>query len=201
MTQQYGLNDQIWSCVLFVIDRAMFAPACLSHEIITRKWVFCLCPVLLLWYWWCCYSPVPLQPLVWLSVYVALSVVTGWMCMSRARLCLVLCSAGTAASRTAFVTTAVIALRLVHARYIWSTAAHGLTATRRALRSEIRWPDRKWASSSSSLIWALTCSEWHSSRAWRLAHYWACSIMATEPCTQKLNEIIHTHTHTITSMS
>lgn len=147
----------IWLNAFCVTDRAMFAPACLSHEIITRKWVFCLCPVLLF---------LILTMLLFQSArgpffdspYTSLSVATGWTCTWRARLCLALYSAGTAASRTASVTTAVIAHLLVHARCIWSTAARGLTATQHALRFEIRWPDRKWASSSSSLIWALTCS-------------------------------------------
>lgn len=106
-----------------------------------------------------------------LTLCVPLSVVTGWTCTWRARLCLELCNAGTAASRTASVTTAVIALHLVHVHCISSTAAHGLTATLHALRSGIRWRDRKWASSSFSLIWALMYSAWHNNRAWRLARY------------------------------
>lgn len=88
-----------------------------------------------------------------------------------------LCTVGTAVFMTTVETTRP------HPRVApctWLTAAHGPTATQRALLSETRPQDRRWMSSSFSCIWALTCRRWLSSRAWTLANYWECLVVTVK---------------------
>lgn len=144
----------------------MFAPACLSHEVITRRYVLKL----------------PCD--VWKTSFHSLAdgalfccvPATGSTCRWKAPLCPERCTAGTAASTTAGTTRR----RPGPAPCTWSTTAPGLTATPPVPPSETSSQGRRWTSSSSSCTWALTCRRWPSSRAWTRASYWACSAAAAK---------------------
>lgn len=153
----------------------MFAPACLSHEVITRKWVkftlnllfhepSCVC-FFLLWPY---------------SALMCCDPATGLMCRLKAPLCLEPFTAGTAASMTAGTTRRHPKL----ARCIWLTTAPGLTATPPARPSGTNSQGKRWVLCSSSCTWALTCRRWPNSRAWTRANYWACSAVAAKRDTQ-----------------
>lgn len=104
-------------------------------------------------------------------------VVTGLTFKSRARLYPERSTAGIAVYRK----TAEIINPLPKAvPCTWSTAVHGLTATRRAQQSEISRRDRRWTLSSSSCTWVLTYRRWPTSRAWTQVSYWACSAVAAK---------------------
>lgn len=117
------------------------------------------------------------------SALLCCVLVTGLTCRLKALPCPVHCTAGTAASTT----TGTTRLHLKAALYIWSTAAHGHTATPLAPPSETSSQDKRWMSFSSSCTWALMCRRWPSSRAWTPASYWACSAVAAK----------RTHLHTV----
>lgn len=148
--------------------RAIFAPACLSHEVITRKWV--------------CHS-VKGQTSVFQPSYLCTNsallcpiLVTGSTCRLKELPCPERCTAGTAAS----MTTGTIRLHPKVAPYIWLTAALGLTATPPVPPFETNSLDKRWTPFSFSCTWASMCRRWPSSRAWTPARYWACSAAAAK---------------------
>lgn len=160
--------DSDWIYCIFIF-RAMFAPACLSHEVITRKWVYYPVSgdfnvVFEIFYLWAD------------SALLCCLLVTGLMCRLKELPCPERCTAGTAASTT----TGTTRLHPRAALYIWLTAAHGHTATPPAPPSGTSSQDKRWTSFSSSCTWALMCRRWPSSRAWTPASYWACSAVAAK---------------------
>lgn len=154
---------------------ASFAPACLSHEIITRKWV-------LLQILWKANREVvgelptsdSLTLLMW-PVWFVFSA-TGQTSRWRGRPYPVPCTAGIGACTRA---TKMGRLLWKAAQFIWLTAVRGLTATPRAPLSGTSSQGRRWMSSSSSCTWALMFRRWHSNRAWSPVNFWGCSAAVT----------------------
>lgn len=165
LLQRLLLITVFFCCFFF---RAMFAPACLSHEVITRKWVLFIFK-----------RPLPRCTIFYLcadSALLCCVLAIGLMCRLKAPPCPERCTAGTAASTT----TGTTRLRLKAVLCIWLTAARGHTATPPAPPSEISSQGRRWMSFSSSCTWALMCRRWPSSREWTPASYWACSAVAAK---------------------
>lgn len=165
LLQRLLLITVFFCCFFF---RAMFAPACLSHEVITRKWVLFIFK-----------RPLPCCTIFYLcadSALLCCVLAIGLMCRLKAPPCPERCTAGTAASTT----TGTTRLRLKAVLCIWLTAARGHTATPPAPPSEISSQGRRWMSFSSSCTWALMCRRWPSSREWTPASYWACSAVAAK---------------------
>lgn len=161
-------------CFLFSFS-ASFAPACLSHEIITRKWV------LLQILWKVNRESVgeltssdSLTPLIQ-SVPFVFSV-TGQTSRWRGHRYPVPCTVGIGAYMRA---TKMGRPLWKAAQFIWLTAVRGLTATPRAPLSGTSLQGRRWTWSSSSCTWVLMFRRWHSNRAWSPVNFWGCSAVVT----------------------
>lgn len=159
----------------FFFFSASFAPACLSHEIITRKWVI----LQILW-------KVNTETvgelissdnltLLIQSVWFVFSV-TGRTSRWRGHHYPVPCTVGIGAYMRA--TKMGKPLWRV-AQFIWLTAVHGPTATPHAPLSGTSSQGRRWMWSNFSCTWVLMFRRWHSNRAWSPVNFWGCSAVVT----------------------